>query len=307
MKVLICDPINREAIEFLKRNGIEAVFKPEISFSDLKGEVKQFDAILVRSRTKVTKEIIANGKNLKVVGRVGSGYDNIDIQACRESKITVINAPEANSQAVAEMTVGFIISLIRKMEPAFSSMRSGGWIKNSIWGRELNGLTVGIIGYGYVGKRVVELLKAFGCRILIFSKKFRTSTLEEIFTNSDIVSLHLALNSQTSGFIDKRLLVKMKKDSYLINIARGKVINEDDLYEILQQRRIAGAALDVFWEEPLPAGSRWRKLENVILTPHIGAATNEALKRAGLTVAEDIVRINRGENPKYEVKLDIFL
>ena len=301
MKVLICDPADIDAIKYLKKNGLKVDFRPDISASNLLSEVNNYQALLVRSRTKVTKDVIDRGKLLKVIGRIGSGYDNIDIEACKTRKISVINSPDANSQAVAELTVSLIISILRKTELAYRSMREGKWLKNEIWGHELAGKTVGILGYGYVGKRVAKLLRVFDVKLLIYSKNFSTATLEEIFSMSDIVTIHLVLNKHTENLVGINLLNKMKKDAYLINLSRGKIIDEEALYKVISTGKIAGAALDVYRQEPLPVDSKWRKFNNVLLTPHIGAATHEALAKASMTLTEDIVRIYTGKKPKYQV------
>lgn len=301
MRVLICDPISERALEFLSKNNIDISYKPQISVKELISEIYDFDAIMVRSRTKVTIEVIRKGKKLKTIARIGSGFDNIDINECRKHNIVILNAPEANSQSVAELTITLIISLLRKVELGFVSMKKGLWLKNEIWGHELFGKTVGVFGYGFVGQKVAELLKAFSCKLLIYSLNYKNCDLTELFSNSDIVTIHLTLNNSTKGIIDINLLSKMKKNAYLVNISRGEIINEEDLYDLLKNEKIAGAALDVFWNEPLPKDSKWRKLPNVVLTPHLGAATVDALDRAGMIVAEDIVRIKNSENPKYKV------
>ncbi|MBI4991112.1 hydroxyacid dehydrogenase [Candidatus Gottesmanbacteria bacterium] len=301
MLTLIADPCDEDAISFLRDNNIDILLKPAISPSLLLAEISKADALMVRSRTKVTKEVIEKGKNLKVVGRIGSGFDNIDVKTCREKGITIVNAPDANSQAVAELTVGLMIAYLRQLPRAITSMKESLWIKNEIWGQELSGKTIGILGYGHVGKRVEKILGAFGAKILIHSHKYQTATLREIFQKSDIITLHLSLNEKTRGCINKRLLSEMKSDSILVNLARGELIDEDALYETLSKKKIAGAILDVYWQEPLPPDSPWRKLNNVLLTPHIGAATKEALEKASITVAEDVVRVLKGEKPKNQV------
>lgn len=301
MKILICDPADNDAIDYLKKNGIEVIYNPNISADELVSEVSRFDGLLVRSRTKVTNEVIKKGVSLKLIGRVGAGIDNIDIEGCKKKKIIVVNAPFANSQSVVELTIGIIISLFRKINFADKSMKEGKWVKNEIKGIELTGKTVGIVGYGSIGQKVAKLLECFGCKILFYSRTNRNSSLNDIFEKSDIVTIHMALNSESKGMVGINLLSKMKKEAYLINISRGEIIIEDDLYKILSEHKIAGCALDVYWQEPLPEDSRWRKLENVILTPHIGGLTTDAMKRAGLTVSEDIVRISKDEKPKYQV------
>ena len=301
MKILICDPCESEVTDFLKKNKIEIIYNPQISSQELITEVSKYEGLLVRSRTKVTSEIIKKGKSLRFIGRIGAGVDNIDIEECRRQKILVVNAPFSNSQSVAELTVGLIISLLRKINIADNSMKTGAWIKNEIKGCELSGKTVGIIGYGNIGKKVAEILKVFDCKLLIYSKSNKNTSLANLFSKSDIVTVHTKLTVETRGLIDKKLLGLMKKESYFLNISRGEIVKEDDLYDVLFHEKIAGVALDVYLQEPLPEDSRWRKLNNVILTPHIAGSTIEAMKRAGLTVAADIVRISKGETPKFKV------
>lgn len=303
MKILISDPIDEKARHYLEDKGLKFNYRPDISSDDLASLIYQYDALLVRSRTKVSRQLIEKGKNLKVVGRIGSGFDNIDLNVCKEKQITVVNAPDANSVAVAEFTVCLMITILRELPRAIASMKEGLWIKNDIWGHELNDQTVGIIGFGYVGSKVDRLVSAFGAKTLIWSRSQQTATLSEIFEKSDIVTIHLALNEQTRGLIDMKLLSLMKSTSVFMNLARGELVNEDDLYEVVSKKKIRGAILDVYWQEPMPSDCRWRSLENVILTPHIGAATREALSKASMTVAEDVVRVLKGEKPKYQVKI----
>ncbi|MBI2616512.1 hydroxyacid dehydrogenase [Candidatus Gottesmanbacteria bacterium] len=301
MNVLISDPIDETALEYLTDNHIAFDYKPTIRAETLLEEISRYDGLLVRSRTKVTRDVITAGKNLKVIARIGSGYDNIDVDECRGRKIVVVNSPDANSISVAELTVGLIIALLRDFPKAFSSMKNGLWLKDEFWGGELNGKIVGILGYGYVGKKVDQLVRAFGAKTLIFSKNKKSCTLSQLFSQSDIVTVHLALNSETKEMITQALLRQMKPTAYFLNISRGGVVDERALFSLLSEKKIAGAALDVFWQEPLSENYKWRSLENVILTPHIGAATKEALKRASITVAQDVVRVLKKENPKFSV------
>lgn len=295
MKLLICDPIDEAARTYFKDNGIDFVYQPDIDASQLRDSVSRFDGLLVRSRTKVTKELLENGTYLKIIGRIGSGYDNIDIEECRKRKITVVNSPDANSIAVAELTVGLTISFLRQIPRAYVSMQKGEWIKKDIWGTEISGKTVGILGYGYVGSKVDRLFTALGAKTIVYSNRYKTVNIKDLFSRADIVSIHVSLTSETKGMITKDLLLRMKPSAILVNIARGSVINEEDLYEVLYEKKIRGAILDVYWQEPLPPDSRWRKLQNVLLTPHIGAATSEALGKASLFVAQDVVRFSKGE------------
>lgn len=297
MEVLVTDPADDQALKYLKDNGIKVNYFPNITPEELEAKIPFFQGILVRSRTKVDKNIIERGKKLRVVGRIGSGFDNIDINECRKQGISVVNAPSANSEAVAELTIGLIITLLRREDAAIFSMKEGKWIKDQSLGKELAGKAVGILGYGNVGKRVSKILKSFSCQLLIYSRSFKTVTLDELFRRSNIVTIHLSLNKETRGIVGERQLDLMKKDSYLVNTSRGAIIEEKILYSKLAKGEIAGAALDVFWQEPLLPSSKWRKLKNVVLTPHIGGSTIEALTKASLTVCQDVVKILKGKRP----------
>lgn len=301
MKILISDKVDDSSISILKKNGCKFDYLPEITPEELLAIIANYVALIVRSRTKVTKEVIVEGKNLKAIGRVGSGVDNIDMEAVKAVKIIVVNAPNGNSQAVAEHTIGLILALLRKYPKAFASMRQGLWLKKELNGIELCGKTVGILGYGHIGQKVEKLIISFGASPIIYSRSYQTVDAQELFENSDIVTIHLSLNKDTRGFVTKSHLKSMKPSAFFINASRGEIINEDALYLMLSEGKIAGAALDVFGQEPMPADSKWRKLENVILTPHIGASTKEALERASLAVAEDVIRVLKGEKPRNKI------
>lgn len=298
MRLLISDKISDSSFSLLRDNNIDFDYLPEITPDELLTLVSKYQALVVRSRTKVTKEVIGSGINLKAIGRAGSGVDNIDIEAAREKNIIVVNAPDANSTAVAELTVGLMLSLLRMIPQAVSSMDKGLWLKKELSGSELNGKMVGILGYGHVGSRVGKIVSAFWAKVIIHSRSYQTVDYKELFKLSDIVTIHLALNKDTRGCVTKDILELMKPTTILINTSRGEIIDEEALYKHLSEKKIAGAALDVYWQEPLPPDSRWRKLDNVILTPHIAASTKEALSRASITVVEDVVRVLKGERPK---------
>lgn len=301
MKILISDKITESALSLLKDSKIDFDYQPEISPAELTAAIPLYNVLIVRSRTKVVKEIIDRGKNLKIIGRVGSGVDNIDMEEARKRKIVVVNAPAANAQAVAELTLGLMLTLLRKLNRAFSSMKEGLWLKKELGGSELCGKIVGIVGFGHIGKKVARLVSAFGADVLAYSRSHQTCTKEELFSQSDIITFHLALNDKTKGFIDKELISLMKPTAFLINASRGEIIDEEALYQMLAEKKIAGAALDVFGQEPLPADSRFRKLDNVIATPHIGASTKEALVRASMTVINDVIKVLKGEKPENQV------
>ncbi len=301
MKILIADPTDAVARERLKENNFDFDYIPDIMPDDLLSRIGAYEGLLVRSRTKVTQSVIGKATKLKVVARIGSGFDNIDIASCKEKKITVVNAPDANSMAVAELTVCLMIAALRQIPRAIESMRKGEWLKNELWGHELGSQTIGIIGYGYVGTKVDRLVSAFGAKTLIYSRSYQTATLGEIFEKSDIVSVHLALTPETKGLIGRKLFELMKPSAIFINISRGQITDEESLFGMLEGKKIACGILDVFPIEPLSPDSKWRKLPNVILTPHIGAATREALAKASMTVVEDTMAVLGGKKPKYKV------
>lgn len=301
MKVLISDKVNEKALDLFKQNNIAYDYQPEITPQILLKIIPQYEALIVRSRTKVNREIVLAGKNLKIIGRVGSGVDNIDVKTCRKEKITVVNAPDANSQAVAELTLGLLLSLLRKIPQADLSMKKGLWLKKELKGSELSGKTVGIVGYGHVGRRIEKLSEAFGASVLFFSRRRRNCPLQKLFKSADIITIHLPLTPETKGFVNAKLLSLMKPAAFLINTSRGDVVEEKALQKALVEKKISGAALDVYGEEPLPVNSPLRKLENVILTPHIGASTKEALQRATKVVIEDVIRVLKGRKAENRV------
>jgi D-3-phosphoglycerate dehydrogenase len=299
MNILISDKIDLQALDIFSANKYVYDYLPEITSQELTQRIDKYQALVVRSRTKVTKEIISKGKSLKVIGRVGSGIDNIDWNSAQNQGIVVTNAPYANSQAVAEHTIGLILSLLRNYKKAFLSMDKGLWLKKELSGKELNSKAIGIIGYGNIGKKVDNLVKAFGAKTHIFSRSYSTTSLDDLFLQSDIITIHLALNDHTKGMINAKLLGLMHQNALFINASRGEIVDEEALYQLLITKKIAGAALDVFSTEPLAGDSKWRKLENCLLTPHIGASTKEALIMASITVVGDVINILSGKKPKF--------
>jgi len=289
--ILIADKVDKNVIDQIKNSKFTFNYQPEITPSELINVIGNFEGLIVRSRTKVTADIIDRGHNLKVIARVGSGLDNIDVLEAKKRKIAVINSPESNSEAVTELTIGLILSLLRKLSLSYSSMNSGLWIKKELKGEEIEGKKVGIVGFGHIGKRVARILTAFGAKVDYYSRTKKTNSLKYIFKHSDIISVHLPLNNTTKNLVNNDLLFLMKPTSFFINTSRGGVVEEKALFKILQEKKIAGAALDVFWQEPLPPASPWRKLSNVILTPHIAASTGEALKKGTKTVIDEVIKI----------------
>lgn len=291
LNILISDKIDKSVVDQIKNLNLSFIYQPEITPEELIKVISNYDGLVVRSRTKVTADVIDRGHNLKVIARVGSGLDNVDMIEAKKRKMVVINSPESNSEAVTELAIGLILSLLRKLSQAYISMDQGLWIKKELKGEEIEGKKIGVIGYGHIGKRMVKILTAFGAKVDYYSRSEKTNSLKYIFKHSDIITVHLPLNNATKNLINDDLLSLMKPTSFFVNTSRGGVVEEKSLLKLLQQKKIAGAALDVFWQEPLPPTSIWRKLPNVITTPHIAASTNEALKKGTKIVIDEIIKI----------------
>lgn len=297
--MLVCDPVSTRCLEVLKDAGLEVSYQPKISAEDLIKQIPEYDAVIVRSRTKITSSVIEAGKKLRVIGRAGAGLDNIDTKAALARNIIVVNTPESSTQAVAELTIGLMLSLARKIPLGDRGIKEGRWLKSEMMGIELKGKTLGIIGLGRIGRRVGAIAKAFGMKILVYDKRklpeklikllsAEVVDLDTLLSKSDFVTLHVPLTPETRHMISRERLAKMKKGAYLINTSRGEVVDEEALYEALKEGWLAGAALDVFKQEP--PTSEVVKLPNVICTPHIGAQTVEAQEAAGERVAEKVIK-----------------
>ena len=298
-RVLVCDPIHREGIEKLEEAGFEVDVIPTISYERLKEVVSEYDALIVRSRTKVTGEIMEAGKRLKTVGRTGVGLDNIDTKAAEKKGIVVLNTPEAPAEAVAELTVGLILSLARNIPLADRTMREGKWMKKKLRGWQLKGKTLGTIGLGSIGLKVARFARVFGMKILITKRTPPAPEvlreldgefipLEEMLQRSDVVTMHVPLTPQTHHMIGEAQIRLMKKGAYLVNTSRGAVVDEKALLEALKSGKLAGAALDVYEEEP-PKDLELIRMPNVVCTAHIGAQTVEAQRAAATLIAEKII------------------
>lgn len=297
-RVLVCDPIDDEGIRKLQRAGFTVDVKPTITPDELKKNVPNYDVLIVRSRTKVTKEVLEAGTHLKVVGRAGAGLDNIDVEAVQKKGIKILNTPEAPAEAAAELTLGLLLSLARDIPHADRAMKEEKWIKKELKGWELHGKTLGTIGLGNIGERVARLAKAFGMKILISKRtppdpallkelEAEFVPLHDLLAHSDVVTVHIPYTPETHHMIGEKELALMKKDAYIINTSRGAIVNEKALLKALQSGRLGGVALDVFEAEP-PTDYTLMQLSNVVCTPHIGAQTEEAQKMASALLAEKI-------------------
>lgn len=299
MKILVADSIHEDGVRELQKIG-DVEVRTGMSREELLERVKDADVLVVRSATKVTREVIEAGEKLKIIARAGVGLDNIDVAAAKEKGIQVVNAPEAPSVAVAELVIGLMLAFVRHIPAADASMKSGRWEKKAMMGRELRGKTLGIIGTGSIGKEVARRAKAFKMNLLFYDivedREFAEEIggkyvgLEELLRNSDFVSIHVPLTEETRKMIGEKELSLMKPHAVLINTSRGAVVDEKALAEALKAGKIGGACLDVFEKEP-PTGSPILECPNTILTPHIGASTVEAQREAALIIAEKIRKI----------------
>lgn len=301
----MCDPIHDEGVRMLMEAGFDVDLETSITGPELVERVKDFDAIVVRSRTKVTREVIEASGRLRAVARAGVGLDNVDLEAAKERGVEVLNSPEAPSNAVAELVLGLMLSLARRIPLGDASMKRGEWIKRRLTGFELEGKTLGIVGFGRIGYNLARKAKAMGMRVVtdaIIEKLMRfveetgaeSVPMEDLLKESDFVSIHVPLRPQTRHMIGARELDTMKDGAYLINAARGGVVDEDALREALVRGKLAGAALDVFEIEP-PKDTSLTGLENLIALPHIGAATVEAQAANSTIVAEKLIKLFTGD------------
>ncbi len=295
----MCDPINDEGVQKLRQVGFTVDAKPRITEGELTKNVKNYDALIVRGRTKVTKEVIDRGTRLKVIGRAGVGLESIDVEVAEKRGLKVLNTPEAPAQAVAELTFGLILSLARCIPQADRAMKDRKWIKGELMGWELIGKTLGTIGLGKIGERVARFARVFGMHILITKRTTPDPSvlkeleaefvpLDDLLSRSDVVTIHVPFTYQTRHMIDERALSIIKKGAYLINTSRGPIVDEKALFKSLQSGRLSGAALDVYEIEP-PTDWSLMQLPSVICTPHIGAQTREAQRLASVLLAEKII------------------
>ena len=284
-KVLISDAMDVIAEKILLENNIEVEVKTDFTLDELIKKIPSYDGLIVRSATKVTKEIIYKAKNLKLIGRAGAGVDNIDLATAKEKNIIVMNTPGGNTNATAEHTLALLLSLSRKIPIANATTHKGEWAKKKLKGNEIKGKTIGIIGFGNVGKRFAEMCSALGLKVIILSKLFEgikndyanyeSVNLNQILETADIISFHCKPSSDGSPIISNKEINKMKKNAIIINTARGNLVSETDLSEAIKNETIKGAAIDVFADEPAKDNILFG-LDNVILTPHIAASTSEA-------------------------------
>jgi len=298
IKLLVTDELSKEGLEMLKSGGqVQVDIRPGIAHDELIKIIGDYDAIIIRSGTKVDAAVIEAGKNLKVVGRAGVGVDNVDVKAATRKGILVMNTPAANIISAAEHTMALMMSLARNIVWADASLKKGEWKRSKFTGFELNGKTLGIVGIGRVGGEVAKRAKSFQMKLVGFDPYIppevavklgvRLMPLEQVIEEADVITIHAALTPSTHHLISKELIAKMKPTAIILNVARGELIDEEALYEALRDKKIAGAALDVFSKEP-PTGSNLLTLDNIVVTPHLGASTKEAQEKVSAEMAEHV-------------------
>jgi D-3-phosphoglycerate dehydrogenase len=298
-KILISDSVNQKSIEILKSAGYDVTYKTDFSREELLNIISDYNALIVRSATKVDSELISRMSSMEVIGRAGAGVDNIDLNAASKRGILVMNTPGGNTISTAEHTMAMILSLCRNIPQANQSILQGKWDRKKFSGTELRGKTLAILGLGKIGREVAKRAKSFGMNLIgydpLISQEVANEigvkllNLNEIWKLADIITVHVPLNQETKNLINKEVLAKCKKGVKLINCARGGIINEQDLFEALENDIVSGAALDVYETEPPDFSNPLLKHNKVVCTPHLGASTEEAQELVAIQIAEQIV------------------
>lgn len=308
-KILITDGLEQTGKDILNEKG-EAVDRKGVEAAELLQIVSEYDALIVRGRTKVTKEVIAAGKNLKVIGRAGVGVDNIDLEAAQASHVTVVNCPVATSEAVAELAMGMLFCLAREIPRADALMKANKWAKKDFEGIELMDKTLGVIGYGNIGRRLGKYAGAMGMKVLandeyrdaayIQENGAQACTLDEIYAQSDFISIHVPLTAESRHMISDDAFAKMKTGVRIVDAARGGIIEEAALLRALGSGKVAGVALDVYENEP---PTDWTLIENshVVAMPHVGAQTQEAQLRAAIDIASEVINCLDGKPLRWKI------
>ena len=302
MKILVCDTLNSTVLDELHSLGeCIDISASESKDQDLVSEISNAEIVVIRSATKLSKEIIEKGDNLKIIARCGVGVDNIDVEYAKSQNIKVTNSPSANLISVVELTIALIINASRKINLSDNHLKEGKWNRKEFIGMELSGKQLGIVGYGKAGRLVSERMKSFGMTIAFYDPYVKDwdgpekiLELDELLRTSDVISIHVIKTEETENLISKDKLDLLKKSAILINTSRGGVVDEGYLIELLRLNKLFGAGLDVFSEEP-PKNIKNIGAINLITTPHIGASTNEAQLKAGLDTVENIQKILAGD------------
>ena len=302
MKILICDNLNQQVYKELETIGdCLDISKSASKEEDLVYHIKDCEIVVIRSATKLTKEVLDKAEQLKIIARCGVGVDNVDLDFAKSKNILVTNSPSANLISVVELTVALIISASRKLSLADSNLKKGEWNRSEFLGYELYGKTLGIVGFGKAGRLVAERMKSFGMSIVFYDPYVtdwngseESMELDDLLRTADVVSIHVIKTKDTENLISKDMLNLLKPSSIIVNTSRGGVLDEDYLFELLESEKIFGAGLDVYSNEPPENVDRYNGL-NLVTTPHIGASTNEAQLKAGLETVENIKKILAGD------------
>jgi D-3-phosphoglycerate dehydrogenase / 2-oxoglutarate reductase len=299
MRVLVSDNLSEVGVRIFEEiPDIDVDVNTGLTPEELKGIIGQYEGLVIRSATKVTADIIEAAANLKVIGRAGIGLDNVDIPAASKRGIVVMNTPEGNTITTAEHTMGMIMALSRNIPRATASLKEGKWEKKKLQGRELYNKTLGLIGAGHIGRIVADRAKGLKMKVIVYDPYIKPEAIEkldlepvsfeELLSRADYITVHTPKTEETANLIDRDAIAKMKKGTYVINCARGGIVNEEDVYEALASGHLGGAAFDVFMSEP-PGKMKLMELDNFICTPHLGASTREAQDNVARDVAEQIV------------------
>ncbi|MCL5269073.1 MAG: phosphoglycerate dehydrogenase, partial [bacterium] len=306
MRILISDKMSPEGLSyFTGHEGFEIIYDPDITMEQLAERLGEFDALVIRSRTRVTREMLANPGKLKVIGRAGAGVDNVDVEAATARGVIVMNTPGGNTLSTAEHAISMMLALARQIPYADRTMKEGKWDKKNIVGVEIAGKTLGILGLGKIGREVAIRMRAFDMEILGYDPFLTQETAEKlgveladvdtVCQRADMITVHCPLNDETRGLIGAERLAMMKPAALLVNCARGGIVDEDALCDALREKKIAGAAVDVFTAEPLPADHKFRSLPNIVLTPHLAASTTEAQEKVARDIAIQVREALSGE------------
>ena len=312
MRILVTESLSERGLELLRKD-FQVDVRPELAAGDLAAEIGPYDALVVRSQTRVTDEVIRAGENLKVIARAGIGLDNVDVEAATRRGVMVVNAPQSNILSAAEHTMGLLLAQARNIPQANRELKAGSWERSKFKGVELAGKTLGVVGLGRVGAMVAQRGAAFGMRVIAFDPyvpKERAKemgvelmpTLEALLVQADFVTIHLPRTPDTEGLIGERELALMKEGARLVNTARGGIVDEGALAKALEDGRLAGAALDVFADEPATESPLFG-FDQVVVTPHLGASTVEAQDKAGTSIAEMVRLALKGEFVPYAVNV----
>ena len=302
MKILICDNLNQQVYKELETIGdCVDISKSNSRDKDLANHIKDCEIVVIRSATKLTKEVLDKAEQLKIIARCGVGIDNVDLDFAKSKSIFVTNSPSANLISVVELTVALIISVSRKLSLADSHLKKGEWNRSQFLGNELYGKTLGIVGFGKAGRLVADRMKSFGMSIVFYDPYVtdwngseESVELDDLLRTADVVTIHVIKTKDTENLISKDMLDLLKPSSVIINTSRGGVLDEDYLFELLESEKIFGAGLDVYSNEPPRNVDRYNGL-NLVTTPYIGASTNEAQLKAGLETIENIKKILAGD------------